>query len=1286
MAINVDGWHMRRFNTPHSRVPEVHFLYNGHYQVMITNAGGGFSRWGDLMLTRWREDSTSDPWGTFVYLRDLTTGEYWSTGYQPTLQPPDRYEVIFSEGLAEFKMQRSRIEVQMTICVSGKHDVELRRIRLINHSPQSRSIELTSYAEIVLAHPAADAAHPTFSNLFVQTEFEPNEKVLLCKRRPRSEGENPPWLSHAIAGHDDGDISYETDRARFVGRNRTSARPAAMEKGEALSLTNGSVLDPIVALRRAFILEPENAVEIDLIFCAAENRESALAVSKEYRQRELADQTFEAARNMTPPSDVSSVELEHYEKLASALIYDDAAHRAAPEILLQNRLGQSGLWRHGISGDIPIALARLRESADLALAKQLIQGSSYWRSKGIAVDTVLLLEHPLSSSQSLDQERAHLAAQNAKIIRMDQIPFEEAVLLQTAARIVLPNGGSGSEFRVPGSASDRSALSAGVASNAPQSPVHQSSSESAERQTPNAERRTQSFHNGLGGFTADGREYIITLHPGQTTPAPWVNVLANPNFGTVISESGSSYTWAENSHEFRLTPWNNDPVTDSSGEALYIRDDESGEFWSPTPWPAQGATPYVTKHGFGYSVFEHPENGILSELTVCVAIDAPVKIAILKLTNTSGRPRKISVTGYWEWVLGDSRQKYSLHVETDRNSGALLARNLYNSDFAGWTAFVDLSEPEYTFTADRTAFLGRNRTASNPQALRGQQLSSRTGIGLDPCAAVQVKFDLADGQTRETSFRLGAGSSSEAVQQLIGRCREEGADRSALTATRAYWQKILGQLQVEAPDPSVNFLVNGWLLYQVLSCRFWGRTGFYQSGGAFGFRDQLQDVMALVHAEPGLVREHLLRAAAHQFREGDVLHWWHPPAGRGVRTHVSDDYLWLPYVAHRYVSALGDESVLDEQISFLEGRPLKQDEESYYDLPQRSRESATLYEHCVRSIKNGLRFGEHGLPLMGTGDWNDGMNLVGEKGRGESVWLGFFLYDVLTRFAELARRRNDIEFADQCLSQAKQLQTNIEAHAWDGDWYRRAYFDNGEPLGSHVNQECRIDAVSQSWSVISGAAPFERATRAMQSAAEHLVRTDAKLIQLLDPPFDRSVPHPGYIRGYVPGVRENGGQYTHAAIWTTMAFALLGEADHAWDLVALLNPIRHAMTPEQVNIYKVEPYVIAADVYAVAPHIGRGGWTWYTGSAGWMYRLLTETLLGLNLEGDRLRFAPRIPKGWSGYKVGYRYKETLYHIAFVRQPGAKDLRVSLDGKRIDDSAIPLVDDKRDHQVEVVIAE
>jgi cellobiose phosphorylase len=790
----------------------------------------------------------------------------------------------------------------------------------------------------------------------------------------------------------------------------------------------------------------------------------------------------------------------------------------------------------------------------------------------------------------------------------------------------------------------------------------------------------------LGGFTLDGREYVITLQPDQVTPAPWVNVLANSYFGTVISESGSAYTWIENCHEFRLTPWNNDPISDTTGEAFYLRDEQTGQFWSPTPLPARGATPYVIRHGFGYSVFEHTENGIASELTVYVAMDAPVKFAVLKVRNLSGRPRRLSVTGYWEWVLGELRQKSLLHVQTemDTKSGALLARNAYNTEFADRIAFIDVSDQRRNFTGDRKEFLGRNGSLSNPAALKRTRLSGKVGVGLDPCGAVQVAIDLPAGQEQETTFRLGVGRSAAEVQTLLRRFRTAGASRAALEGVWQHWNRTLGAVQVETPDPSVNVMANGWLLYQTLSSRLWARTGFYQSGGAFGFRDQLQDVMALVHAEPALAREHLLRAAAHQFREGDVQHWWHPPTSRGVRTHFSDDYLWLPYATCRYVACLADTGVLDESVPFLEGRPLKAEEESYYDLPNRSEESASLYQHCVRAIEHGLKFGQHGLPLMGGGDWNDGMNLVGKEGRGESVWLAFFLYDVLTQFAELARRRNDLAFAERCLAQARQLQQNIEQHAWDGQWYRRAYFDNGEPLGSQTNPECQIDSLPQSWSVLSGAAEPQRARQAMQALDLRLVRRDAGLIQLFDPPFDKSALNPGYIKGYSPGVRENGGQYTHAAIWATMAFAQMGETERAWDLFTLLNPVRHSASPSQVNTYKVEPYVIAADIYALAPHTGRGGWTWYTGSAGWMYRLLLETLLGIHLEGDQLRLAPRLPKTWSTFKIHYRYRQTPYNITISRLPdgASRSNKYVLDGQELSGETIPLLDDRRDHSIEM----
>ncbi|MEK7876029.1 MAG: glycosyl hydrolase family 65 protein, partial [Pseudomonadota bacterium] len=800
-------------------------------------------------------------------------------------------------------------------------------------------------------------------------------------------------------------------------------------------------------------------------------------------------------------------------------------------------------------------------------------------------------------------------------------------------------------------------------------------------------RRNLILFNGLGGFTPDGSEYVITTAHGQVTPAPWVNVLANPHFGTVISENGLAYTWSENAHEFRLTPWHNDPVSDASGEAFYIRDEESGHFWSPAPLPRRGAASYVSRHGFGYSVFEHTEDGIRSELWVYVALDAPIKFAVLKVRNESGRLRRLSATGYVEWVLGDLRPKSTMHVitEIDPNSGALYARNRYNLEFAGRSAFFDVDDATRTFSGDRTTFVGRNRTLKNPAAMTRSQLSNKVGAVLDPCAAIQVPFELADGQEREIIFRLGVGRDANDAGKLVHRFRGSTAARSALEAVRQYWKSALGAVQVETPDQSLNMLTNGWLLYQTIACRLWARSGYYQSAGAFGFRDQLQDVMALIHAEPRLVREHLLLCASRQFKEGDVQHWWHSPSGRGVRTHCSDDHLWLPLATCRYVLSTGDTGVLDEPVHFVEGRPVNAEEDSYYDLPVRSEEVASLYQHCARAILRGLTFGEHGLPLIGSGDWNDGMNIVGKQGKGESVWLGFFLYEVLMRFTEVARVHGDNSFAERCQREAAQVRQNIEQNGWDGEWYRRAYFDDGSPLGSASNPECQIDSIAQSWSVLSGAGDARRSRMAMEAVDERLVRRDHALIQLLDPPFDKSTLNPGYIKGYVPGVRENGGQYTHGAIWAAMAFAALGDSRRAWELTAMINPVNHARSPEAIAAYKVEPYVVAADVYALPPHTGRGGWTWYTGSAGWMYRLIVESLLGLRLEVDKLRFAPCLPADWEAFKVHYRYRETFYRIAVLHtRAGNGEMNVTVDGVEQRDNAIPLVDDRQEHAVEVRI--
>jgi cellobiose phosphorylase len=1286
---------LRVFTDPSGMVPEVHLLSNGRYHVAITSAGGGYSRWLDLAVTRWREDATRDCWGSFCYLRDLDSGSFWSTAWQPTVRTAKRFQAIFTQGRAEFRRRDDRIDTHTEISVSPEDDIELRRTTIKNRSDFPRTIEVTSYAEVVLAPQSHDQAHPAFSNLFVQTELVRRKQAILCTRRPRSADEKPPWLMHlmTVRGTVIGEASFETDRTRFIGRGRTLASPLAMDKGATLSDSQGPVLDPVVCIRLVIRLEPDESAQVDLVTGAAATREAVTAQMEKYFDSVLADRVFELAWThshvLLQQLNATEADAQAYGRLAGSIIYASSLRRAKASILAANRRGQSGLWGYGISGDLPIVLLRIRDRARIELVRQAIQAHAYWRLRGVSVDLVIWNEDDSVYRQMLQDTIMDLVAASLEaalvdkpggifVRRGEQMSREDRALLQTVARVVL--------LDEAGTLIEQVDRRGRIEVLVPVfKPLKRLPEPSKEYEVP---KRDLAFFNGLGGFTRDGREYVAILGPGQNTPAPWVNVIANAEFGTVVSESGSDYTWSENSHEFRLTPWYNDAVTGVSGEAIYIRDEESGRFWSPTPLPARGANPYVARHGFGYSFFEYSDDGIVTELCIFVATDAPVKFVRLKIANRSGRPRQLSMTGYWEWVLGELRSKSLMHVvtELDPISGALFTRNIYSPEFADRIVFVDSSEPVRTVTADRTEFLGRNGAPSSPAAMRRARLSGRMGAGLDPCAAMQVQVNLESGQEKDVVFIVGSARSEDQARQLVQRFRGAASAQQALEGVWHFWSRCLGAVYVETPDASINFLANGWLIYQILACRMWARTGFYQSGGAFGFRDQLQDAMALLHAEPGLLREHLLRAAAHQFREGDVQHWWHPPVGRGVRTHFSDDYLWLPFAVSRYVRATGDVGVLQERVPFLSGRPVRPEEDAYYDLPQTSDDVGTLYEHCIRAVDRGLRYGVHGLPLMGCGDWNDGMNLVGAGGKGESVWLGFFLYTVLTQFAELARGRGDLAVSDRFEVEASRLRENIEKHGWDGEWYRRAYFDDGTPLGSASNPECQIDSLSQSWSVLSGAGAPQRSLVAMGHAESRLVRRDARLIQLLDPPFDKSALNPGYIKGYVPGVRENGGQYTHAAIWTVMAFAAQGDWKKAWDLLALINPVTHASTPETAALYRVEPYVVAADVYAVKPHTGRGGWTWYTGSAGWMYQLLTESLLGLRLEVDKLRFTPCLPADWPSLKVHYRYRETIYHID-IRKIGSGSIvkRVVVDGKEQSETCVPLVDDRNHHNVEVELS-
>ena len=1280
---------IRVINSPNTPTPEVQFLSNGKYHVMMTNAGGGYSRWKEMAVTRWREDSTCDNWGSFCYIRNLDTNKLWSNTHQPTLKEADNYTTVFSQGRVEYRRRDEDIETYTEIIVSPEDDIEIRRVHLSNRSKTKQNIELTSYAEAVMAVPIVDSTHPAFSNLFVQTEIIQQQHAILCTRRARSKDEHPPYMFHLMKlNHAQAlTTSYETDRHKFIGRGHSVVNPKALSGKETLSGSQGSVLDPIVSVQYRISLDTNETVVVDIITGISENRETSKYLIDKYQDRNMRDRAFELSwthsQVVLRQINATEEDAELYARLASSVIYMNSALRANSNILVKNQRGQSALWSYSISGDLPIVLLQVSDNTNITLVRQLIQAQAYWHLKGLAVDLVILNEDPSGYRQILqDQIQGLIAAgigvntsdkQGRIFVRpADQITAEDRILLQAVARVII----SDSRGTLTDQVNRRIATKAII-------PYLTSLQTYAPITSKLALADGLVFHNGLGGFTQDGKEYIITTKKEHTTPLPWINVVANRNFGTIISESGASYTWSENAHGFRLTPWNNDPVSDGSGEAYYLRDEENGAFWSPMPYPRRGKSSYRTRHGFGYTAFEHTYDGIFSETLIYVDLEASIKFVVLKIRNISGRARKLSATGYCEWVLGMLRSKSAMHIvtELDTITGALIARNAYNTEFPNRVAFFDVDEPVFNFTADRAEFIGRNGTLNNPDAMKRIKLSGKWGAGLDPCAVLQVPFDLQDGSSREVIFRMGAGLDKSEAERTIKQFRGGKTAAQSLEKVHNFWRHTLGSIQIETPDPSLNILSNGWLVYQVMACRLWGRSGFYQSGGAFGFRDQLQDVLALVHAEPQMTRAQILLAASRQFREGDVQHWWHPPVGRGVRTLCSDDFVWLPFVTCKYVTCTGDSDILHEVIPFLEGRQLNTHEESYYDLPLISEMRATLYDHCKRSIQHALRFGKNGLPFIGSGDWNDGMNMVGIHGEGESVWLGFFLYDVLIRFIPIATLCSDLEFVKICKDNAALLQKNINLNAWDGDWYRRAYFDDGTPLGSSSNEDCKIDSIAQSWSILSGAGQPERIQTAMKSVDQYLINRDKGLIQLLEPPFDKADVDPGYIKGYVPGVHENGGQYTHAAIWMVMAFAKLGDQQHTWELLNMINPINHGKSEEDVAVYKVEPYVMAADVYGVHPHTGRGGWTWYTGSAGWMYQLILESFLGLNRKGNQLWFEPCAPSEWPSFKIQYRFHETAYEIEVILTSG-KDRTAMVDGVEQPNGIINLIDDKVMHSVTV----
>mgnify|MGYP005834658999 CR=1 FL=1 len=1286
---------VRIIEKPCQSLPYVHIITNGDYSVMLTDKGTGYSKYNGIAVNRWHA-STSMVGGNFIYVQNINSNTYWSATYEPNVSEPEDYKVIFSPDKAEYLRRDGNIETHLQITVAPDDQVEVRKVTLTNNSSHTRILEITSYFEIVLANPEDDLAHPAFSNLFVRTEYLPQYNCIIASRRPRIEGKKTIYGMHCVSSDTDfmGDIQYETDRFRFIGRNRSVFDPAAMEPDVPLSNSSGAVLDPIMSLRVRVKLEPGRTSSVAFITGIAENRTIVNELAAKYRLFDSVGRAFDLSwtRNQieTKYFGFTVKETEQFLSLLRAVLFVSPLRRLVSDIMSKNKKGQDGLWAYGISGDLPIVAAIVQDRDDIGLVEWALRAHEYWRIKGVKTDLVFIIQDEGSYTQPLRElvtdtiisshEREVLNIRGGVfILSSDAMPEEDRILFSTVASIIIKDN------------PEQICKMLDECSRYPENRMYAGIKELENNKTKTVYTRKMMnkelrYFNGIGGFGSKADKYIIILRENQTTPLPWCNVVSNGKFGFLTSESSMGFVWSENSRENKLTPWSNDPVSDYPSEVMYLRNDKTGEYWSVTPMPVRQKEDYMIIHTYGYTVYEHESCGLRQHLLVYTASNDAVKINMLKIYNTEDEEKDISIFYYAKPVLGVSDKKTSPFIvsEYDTDNKVLLLMNAYNAAFQGRVMFIDCSEDEISYTANEAEFVGYGETLSEPNAMYYDKLSNTSGTGYDPCAAIQVKIKIKPKERKKIVFLLGQGKTRQEAISLATRYKNINLCVEEFVKVKQNWSEILDKIQVNTPDDSMDILLNGWLLYQVISCRLWARSAFYQSGGAFGFRDQLQDVMALVYTRPDIARNQILLHASRQYVEGDVQHWWHNEEGKGIRTRYSDDLLWLPYVTADYIENTQDYSILHEIAGYLESPPLKDGEDERYEVPIISAQRSNIYEHCIRAIERALKFGEHGIPLMGSGDWNDGMNTVGNKGKGESVWLGWFLYAVLDKFKEICRYMNDNNRYEKYTAVMQEIAKSIENSAWDGSWYRRAFFDDGKPLGSAQNAECKIDSISQSWAAISGAGKPARIKEAMKAVENYLVDRDENIIKLLTPPFDSSDIEPGYIKGYVPGVRENGGQYTHAAVWVVLAFAKMGMGDKAHELYHMINPVNHSRTQLECWRYKTEPYVMCADVYAIHPHEGRGGWSWYTGAAGWMYRVGMEHMLGIKKRGNMIYVDPCIPKEWDEYEVKYQYGSSVYNICIKNPNGvSKGVKsICIDGKIIEGNSFMLENDGAQHAVHV----
>ncbi|UNF43904.1 protein ndvB [Bartonella krasnovii] len=1272
---------LRIIKNPLLKPRETLLLSHGSYSTMLTANGSGYSRWHDYAITRFIPDATEDQQGTLFFLRETDSGRWWSVTGEPTRVVGEEAVCIFTDEKAEYIKMVDGIKSTLECLITSEGCGEGRRLQLINTTNKDRIIEVTSYAELALATMDADQVHPAFSRMFIETEIAKTRRIIFAKRRKRSPNDPEIHIAHFVTGDNIQKTEVETDRLLFIGRGRSIHRPAAFDRNARFSNSQGCVLDPIISLRCHVKIPAHEKVELIFWTFAAHAKETLHNYIKHYCQPNIFQQEFSMAWTRSQvslyQSGISLKEAITYQKYATPLIYPDRTWRLSSKNLAKNLGKQSDLWPMSLSGDIPLCLLRLDNEGDISVLRELLKAHEYWRTRGLIVDLVILNEQAFSYIQNTqhaiewvcESYRHHThdtdERQHIFTLRRDQMNDQSFKTLLASARIIL-DAQNGSLFEQlkqfdnndfdftihkehqesyyqlndPKYNQDRQTIastqqnlfaSLGLIGQQKTSPLP-------------IDGNDLKYWNGYGGFNHHNH-YVIRLHGHTTTPHPWINVIAHKNFGFHVSAEGAIFTWANNSRDYHLTPWSNDPISNRPGEALYLVDRLSLKRFSPvSAVECDENVVYEACHGFGFSTFKSTHTEIILELTHTLYPEKPVRLSRLTLKNNGKKTRSLRLYNYVEWVLGNVRTKYAPFILPyyDLMRGAHFIQNPYHIDKSQQVTFLSASQMPTSTTTDRTEFIGVTGTVTHPHAIRkADTLSNTVEAGCDPCSAFSYDIDLHPGQTKEIIFYLGSAENKQEAEKLLDQVRVSDFE-TLLTQQKQQWDDFVAPFQVKTPDPSFDLMVNHWLPYQIYACRMMARAAFYQASGAFGFRDQLQDSLSLLLLNPQIAREQLLNAAAHQFLEGDVQHWWLPDTNAGVRTRISDDIVWLAYGTALYVNTTGDSIFLDTPIAFIEGDSLNSEQQDAYFKPIQSLKVATIYEHCALALDLAIkRCGPHGLPLILSGDWNDGMNLVGIKGKGESTWLGWFLGCTLQAFIPLARKRNDNTRVATWSAYLERLTKSLEENGWDGAWYRRGYFDDGTPLGSQINDECKIDTIAQSWAVISQMASPERQKKAMASMLEQLYDEKGGLIRLFWPPFDKTTLEPGYIKGYPPGIRENGGQYTHGAIWSILALAQMGESDKAYTLFSAINPITHGQNPE---IYRVEPYVMAADIYAIEPYRGQGGWTWYTGSAGWFYRAATQAILGINRQNDQLFLEPHLPSSWSEYEAKMKFHDAVYTI------------------------------------------